>query len=242
MVLQAPSTAPQAAARSRRPCKLRLWRRRAIGAAGPTPQHGPAAGPLAWSTGRSLPDHCTKPFRNVESKVMAGERRTNEVLVCDKQPEGNYSSSNFEFVPQKPLPCMRTSLNCAPRCPPSDPPQNSRFCSLAAYFDRRSPPSPAYSSARPSTRTICLVFGRPSLRTRRPARDLGLHPAPRRPFSRCSSTLCARAQSALQPVSTLGQRQRPPSAWDRRLPSSPAILGLVRARSGRSRRHRRVAP
>ena len=65
-----------------------------------------------------------------------------------------------------------THKKYAPSCPPSDPPQNSRFCSLAADFDRRSPPSPAHSSAEPSARTICLGFGHPSLRTRRPILDL----------------------------------------------------------------------
>ena len=61
-------------------------------------------------------------------------------------------------------------------------------------------------------------------------------------LTRRSPTLCARAQAASQPVSTLGQRQRPSPTWGRRLPSRPAILALVRARSGRSRRPRRVPP
>ena len=140
---------------------------------------------------------------------------------------------------------MLSSLSCTPSCPPSDPPQNSRFCSLAADFDRRSPPSPAHSSAEPSARTICLVFGHPSLRTRRPILDLrSILPLSFSfsAFTRRSPTLCARAQAASQPVSTLGQRQRPSPTWGRRLPSRPAILALVRARSGRSRRPRRVPP
>ena len=117
MALFCASARRGAASRARLPWQLRLRRRRAIDAAGTTPQPGLAAGLSAWSTSSSLLGDGKELLRKLEAEVMAGERRTHEVVVRNGELEGNCSSSNSEFVPQKPLPCMLYFLSGRLLCP-----------------------------------------------------------------------------------------------------------------------------
>ena len=133
MALQAASSAPRAAGLARKACQLRRWRRRVIDVAGPAPQDGPAARTSATSTSRSPPGNCRKLFAQGRAEAMAGERRADEVLVCDHPLVGNYSSSNSAIQPQKPLPCMLYFLNGHLLCRPT----RHRFLLLGGRFRPR---------------------------------------------------------------------------------------------------------
>ena len=130
MALQAASSAPRAAGLARKPCQLRRWRRRVIDVAAPTPQDGPAARPSAPSTSRSPPGNCRKLFAQGRVEAMAGERRAHEVLVLERQLEGNYSRSNSAARHRSALPCIRADKKYAsfPR------PTRRRFLLLYGRF------------------------------------------------------------------------------------------------------------
>ena len=119
MELFAPPRRRGAASRARLPWQLRLRRRRAIDAAGSTPQLGLAAGLSARSTSSSLLGRQQSLCAKLEAEAVDGERRAHEVVVRNGELEGSAPSSISAYGPADPTPrdlqaltVLKSSLFC----------------------------------------------------------------------------------------------------------------------------------
>ena len=157
-----------AASRARLPWQLRLRRRRAIDAAGSTPQLGLAAGLSARSTSSSLLGQQQSLCAKLEAEAVDGERRALEVLDRNGELEGSAPSSISAYGPADPTPRDLQALTVLKSMPLLPDPPNTGFCSLATNFDHESPSSLPHGTSGSSARSICAARGRLSLRTHVP--------------------------------------------------------------------------